>query len=90
MFGGKAETPVVIRTSIGAGLRIASHHFQSLYPTFTHIPGLKVEVPSSPDEAKCLLIQAVCDNDPVIFCEHKSLYHTQEDVPESSCAISFG
>jgi pyruvate/2-oxoglutarate/acetoin dehydrogenase E1 component len=90
MFGGKAETPVVIRTSIGAGLRAASHHSQSLYPIFTHIPGLKVVVPSSPYEAKGLLIQAVRDNDPVIFCEHKSLHHTQEDVPESSYAIPFG
>ena len=90
MFGGKAETPVVIRTSIGAGLRAASHHSQSLYPIFTHIPGLKVVVPSSPYEAKGLLIQAVRDNDPVIFCEHKSLHHIQEDVPESSYAIPFG
>ena len=90
MFGGKAETPVVIRTSIGAGLRAASHHSQSLYPIFTHIPGLKVVVPSSPYEAKGLLIQAVRDDDPVIFCEHKSLHHTQEDVPESSYAIPFG
>lgn len=90
MFGGKAETPVVIRTSIGAGLRAASHHSQSLYPIFTHIPGLKVVVPSSPYEAKGLLIQAIRDNDPVIFCEHKSLHHTQEDVPESSYAIPFG
>ena len=90
MFGGKAETPVVIRTSIGAGLKAASHHSQSLYPIFTHIPGLKVVVPSSPYEAKGLLIQAIRDNDPVIFCEHKSLHHTQEDVPESSYAIPFG
>ena len=90
MFGGKAETPVVIRTSIGAGLRAASHHSQSLYPIFTHIPGLKVVVPSSPYEAKGLLIQAVRDNDPVIFCEHKSLHYIQEDVPEGSYAIPFG
>ena len=90
MFGGKAETPVVIRTSIGAGLRAASHHSQSLDPIFTHSPGLKVVVPSSPYEAKGLLIQAVRDNDPVIFCEHKSLHHIQEDVPESSYAIPFG
>ena len=90
MFGGKAETPVVIRTSIGAGLRAASHHSQSLYPIFTHIPGLKVVVPSSPYEAKGLLIQAVRDNDPVIFCEHKSLHYIQEDVPEGPYAIPFG
>ena len=90
IFGGKAETPVVIRTSIGAGLRAASHHSQSLYPIFTHIPGLKVVVPSSPYEAKGLLIQAVRDNDPVIFCEHKSLHYIQEDVPEGSYAIPFG
>src|SRR5262252_10180499 len=73
MFGGKATTPLVIRTMYGAGFRAASQHSQSLYPIFTHIPGLKVVIPSSPYEAKGLLIQAIRDDDPVIFCEHKML-----------------
>ena len=74
MFGGKARTPVVIRTMCGAGLRAASQHSQALYPIFTHIPGLKVVVPSTPYDAKGLLIQAIRDDDPVIFFEHKMLY----------------
>ena len=90
MFGGKAETPVVIRTMIGAGFRAAAQHSQGLYPIFTHIPGLKVVVPSTPYDAKGLLIQAIRDNDPVIFCEHKVLYDMEGELPEESYAIPFG
>lgn len=90
MFGGKAVTPVVIRTMYGAGLRAAAQHSQTLYPLFTHIPGLKVVVPSSPYEAKGLLIQSIRDDDPVIFCEHKAMYDTTGEVPEDSYAIPFG
>jgi len=90
MFGGKAKTPVVIRTMIGAGFRAAAQHSQCLYPLFTHIPGLKVVVPSSPYEAKGLLIQAIRDDDPVIFCEHKALYSMEGDVPEESYTIPLG
>ncbi len=70
MFGGRAVTPLVIRTMYGAGLGAESQHSQCLYPVFTHIPGLKVALPSSPYEAKGLLIQAIRDDDPVIFFEH--------------------
>ncbi|MFC4002980.1 alpha-ketoacid dehydrogenase subunit beta [Prauserella oleivorans] len=90
MFGGKAETPVVIRTMYGAGLRAAAQHSQALYPIFTHIPGLKVVVPSSPYEAKGLLIQSIRDNDPVIFCEHKAMYDVTGEVPQDSYTIPFG
>jgi len=90
MFGGKAETPLVIRTMYGAGLRAAAQHSQALYPIFTHIPGLKVVVPSSPYEAKGLLIQSIRDDDPVIFCEHKAMYDTQGEVPEEAYTIPFG
>ncbi|MEU4671846.1 alpha-ketoacid dehydrogenase subunit beta [Amycolatopsis sp. NPDC023774] len=90
MFGGNARTPVVIRTMYGAGLRAAAQHSQCLYPIFTHIPGLKVVVPSSPYEAKGLLIQSIRDDDPVIFCEHKTLYDTTGEVPEDSYTIPFG
>ena len=55
MFGGKAETPVVIRGMVGAGFRAAAQHWQMLTPLFTHIPGLKVVCPSSPYDAKGLL-----------------------------------
>ncbi|GAA2893037.1 alpha-ketoacid dehydrogenase subunit beta [Streptomyces mexicanus] len=90
MFGGKAVTPVVVRTMYGAGLNAAAQHSQCLYPVFTHIPGLKVVLPSSPYEAKGLLIQAIRDNDPVIFCEHKALYDMTGEVPEDSYTIPFG
>src|SRR5919106_1273167 len=90
MFGGKAVTPVVIRTMIGAGFRAAAQHSQCLYPIFTHIPGLKVVIPSNPYEAKGLLIQSIRDDDPVIFCEHKMLYDMTGDVPEESYTIPFG
>ena len=90
MFGGKAQTPVVIRTMIGAGLRAAAQHSQALYPIFTHIPGLKCVVPSNPYDAKGLLIESIRDDDPVIFCEHKLLYSLEGDVPEESYTIPFG
>src|ERR671924_1257411 len=90
MFGGKAKTPMVIRTMWGAGIRAASQHSQSLYPIFTHIPGLKVVVPATPYDAKGLLIQSIRDNDPVIFLEHKVLYAMEGDVPEEPYAIPFG
>ncbi len=90
MFGGKAETPVVIRTMYGAGFRAAAQHSQCLYPIFTHIPGLKVVTPSTPYDAKGLLIQSIRDNDPVIFCEHKALYTLEGDVPEEAYTIPFG
>jgi pyruvate dehydrogenase E1 component beta subunit len=90
MFGGKATIPLVIRTMYGAGLRAASQHSQSLYPIFTHIPGLKVVIPSSPYEAKGLLTRAIRDDDPVIFCEHKMLYDETEEVPDEAYSIPFG
>ncbi len=90
MFGGHAVTPVVIRTMYGAGLRAASQHSQCLYPLFTHIPGLKVVMPSSPYEAKGLLTQAIRDDDPVIFFEHKLLYDDKEEVPDDPYTIPFG
>jgi pyruvate dehydrogenase E1 component beta subunit len=90
MFGGKAETPVVIRTMYGGGFQAAAQHSQCLYSLFAHIPGLKVVLPSSPYEAKGLLIQSIRDNDPVIFFEHKALYGMKGEVPEEPYAIPFG
>ncbi|MBV8613184.1 MAG: alpha-ketoacid dehydrogenase subunit beta [Acetobacteraceae bacterium] len=90
MFGGRAVTPMVIRTMYGAGFRAASQHSQCLYPVFTHIPGLKVVIPSSPYEAKGLLIQAIRDDDPVIFFENKLQYDQEEEVPDESYTIPFG
>src|SRR5215216_2979977 len=90
MFGGKAVTPVVVRTMYGAGFRAASQHSQCLYPLFTHIPGLKVALPSNAYEAKGLLIQAIRDDDPVMFFEHKAMYDMEGEVPDEAYAIPFG
>jgi pyruvate dehydrogenase E1 component beta subunit len=90
MFGGKAVTPLVIRTMYGAGFRAASQHSQCLYPIFTHIPGLKVALPSNAYEAKGLLIQAIRDDDPVIFFEHKAMYDETAEVPDDAYTIPFG
>lgn len=90
MFGGKTETPLVIRALYGAGVQAAAQHSQVLYPVLTHIPGLKVVVPSTPYDAKGLLIQSIRDPDPVIFLEHKALYSVKEDVPTESYAIPLG
>ena len=90
MFGGKAQTPVVIRCMVGGGFAAAAQHSQMLTPLVTHIPGLKVVCPSNAYDVKGLLIQSIRDNDPVIFCEHKTLYTQECEVPEESYAIPFG
>jgi len=91
MFGGQAKIPMVIRTVIGAGFSFAAHHSQSLYSIFAHVPGLKVVVPSTPYDAKGLLIEAIRDDDPVVFCEHKSLYNAiKGHVPEELYTVPFG
>jgi pyruvate dehydrogenase E1 component beta subunit len=90
MFGGKARTPMVIRTMYGAGIRAASQHSQSLYPIFTHIPGLKAAIPSNPYDAKGLMIASIRDDDPVIFFENKVLYAVEGEVPEEPYAVPLG
>lgn len=90
MFGGKATTPLVIRTRYGAGLRAASQHSQSPHAIFTHVPGLKVVMPSSAYDAKGLLIQALRDDDPVIFFEHKVMSNFEDEVPDEPYTIPFG
>jgi len=90
MFGGQVTVPVVFRMAMGAGLGAAGQHSDTLYSLFTHIPGLKVVVPSSPYDAKGLLTAAVADNNPVLFFEHMGLYGMKEEVPESSYEIPLG
>lgn len=90
MFGGKAKVPMVVRTMIGAGFRAAAQHSQCLYSVFAHIPGLKAVVPSTPYDAKGLLITAIRDDDPVIFFEHKLLYDMEGEVPEESYTLPLG
>lgn len=90
MFGGEAVTPLTIRTMYGGGLRAASQHSQCLYPIFTHIPGLKVVIPSTPYDAKGLLVQSIRDDDPVIFFENKTMYDDSGEVPDDLYTIPFG
>lgn len=90
MFGGKARTPLVIRTTIGGGLSAAAQHSQTLYNLFTMVPGLKCVVPSNPYDAKGLLIRAIRDDDPVVFCEHKTLYDLKGEVPADPYTIPLG
>jgi pyruvate dehydrogenase E1 component beta subunit len=90
MFGGKAKTPLVIRTTIGAGFRAGAQHSQTLHPLFTMIPGLKVVMPANAYDAKGLMIEAIRDDDPVIFMESKLLYDAEGEVPDETYRVPFG
>ena len=90
MFGGKAKVPMVLRMPQGAGIGAAAQHSQSLEAWFMHIPGIKVVIPSTPYDAKGLLVSAIRDDNPVVFLEHKMLYGLEGEVPEESYAIEFG
>ncbi|MFG6117369.1 MULTISPECIES: alpha-ketoacid dehydrogenase subunit beta [Thalassobacillus] len=90
MFGGHAKIPLVIRTMHGAGFRAAAQHSQTLYGMFTAIPGVKVVVPSTPADAKGLLISAIEDDDMVVFFEDKTLYNVKGEVPEGHYTIPIG
>jgi len=90
MSGGKAKVPIVIRLIIGKGWGQGPQHSQSLEVLFAHIPGLKVVCPSSPHEAKGLLISSVLDNNPVIFYEHRWLHMTKGHVPKKFYKLPLG
>ncbi len=91
MFGGKASVPLVIRTPGGGGTGAAAQHSQSIEAILNHIPGLKVIMPSTPYDAKGLLLSAISDPDPVIFIEHKLLYKkVKGEVPEEVYTIPLG
>ena len=90
MSGGQAKVPLTIRTTLGAGRSTAAQHSQSLQAIVSHIPGLKIVMPSSAAEAKGLLKTAIRDNNPVIFFEHKMEYNKIYEVPEEEYTIPFG
>jgi len=90
MFGGKAKLPLVIRTVNGAGNRTAAQHSQSLEAWLTHIPGLKVVMPSTPENAKGLFFSAVRDDNPVVFVENRMLYNMKGDCPEGEYIVPMG
>lgn len=90
MFGGKARVPMVCMTINGAGLGAAAQHSQSLEALLTHIPGIITVIPSTPYDAKGLLISAIRDDNPVMYYEHKQLLGVAEDVPEGEYTIPLG
>ncbi|PIS02113.1 MAG: alpha-ketoacid dehydrogenase subunit beta [Chlamydiae bacterium CG10_big_fil_rev_8_21_14_0_10_42_34] len=90
MFGGQMKVPLVIRLIIGRGWGQGPQHSQSLHSFFAHIPGLKVVMPSTPYDAKGLLISAIEDDNPVVFLEHRWLHNTFGDVPQEMIRVPIG
>ncbi len=90
MFGGQKSVPLVIRMIIGQGWGQGAQHSQQLQAIFTHIPGLKVVMPTTAHDAKGLLISSIKDNNPVIFLEHRWLHNTSSKVPEEIYEIPLG
>ncbi|NIS83556.1 MAG: alpha-ketoacid dehydrogenase subunit beta [Anaerolineales bacterium] len=90
MFGGQTSVPIVVRMPEGSGSGAAAQHTQSLESWLVHVPGLKVVMPSTPYDAKGLLLTAIRDPNPVCFIEHKLLYRTKGDVPEEEYTVPFG
>ena len=90
MFGGKTRCPMVLRLTYGAGMNSGAQHSQAMYPILTHIPGLKVVMPSNAYDAKGLFLRAIRDDDPVMFFEHKALYGKKMEVPDEDFEIPFG
>ncbi len=87
MFGGKCSIPMVVRAPSGSGTGAAAQHSQSLEAWFVNVPGIKVVAPSTPYDAKGLLIAAIRDNNPVLFMEHKILYRLKGPVPEETYCL---
>lgn len=91
MFGGQNSVPIVIRLIIGRGWGQGPTHSQSLQSWFAHIPGLKVVMPSSPRDAKGLLLSSIFDEDPVIFIEHRWLHNQEEnEIPIGDFRVPLG
>jgi len=90
MSGGKWKVPMVMRTTLGATRRSAAQHSQSLHAWFSHVPGLKVVLPSTPYDAKGLLKTAIRDENPVVFFEDKMMYKLKGPVPAEEYTIPFG
>jgi acetoin:2,6-dichlorophenolindophenol oxidoreductase subunit beta len=90
MSGGQLSVPLVLRTQGGAGQRGAAQHSQSLEAWLTHVPGLKVVMPSTAVDAGGLLASAIADPNPVVFVENKTLYFRKEEVPNEREAVPIG
>ena len=88
---GRFQAPIVIRAPIGGGIKALEHHSESMESLYLHIPGIKVVMPSTPYDAKGLLISAVKSSDTVIFFEPKKLYRiAKQDIPDESYAVDIG
>ena len=90
MFGGHAKVPMVLRAPGGSGTGAAAQHSQSIEAWLCHVPGLRVVIPSTPYDAKGLLISSIRDDNPVVFLEQKLLYRRKGPVPEEDYEISLG
>jgi acetoin:2,6-dichlorophenolindophenol oxidoreductase subunit beta len=90
MSGGKLRVPIVFRTTLGATRRSAAQHSQSLHAWVSHIPGLKVALPSGPYEAKGLMKTAIRDDSPVVIFEDKMMYRVKGPVPDDDYTVPFG
>ena len=90
MFGGQCPIPLVIRTPGGGGQQLSATHSQNLEVWFSHVPGLKVVAPSTPEDAKGLLRSSVLDNNPVIFLENLALYNVRGEVPQGYYTTPIG
>lgn len=90
MYGGRVNLPLVVRSMIGKSWGQGAQHSQSLYSFFMHVPGLKVVAPTTPYDAKGCLIEAVKDNNPVIYVEHRILHFQKGYVPQKMYTVSPG
>ena len=90
MSGGKLNAPIVFRTTMGASLRKAAQHSQSLHAWVSHIPGLQVVLPSTPYDGKGLMKTAIREKNPVVFFEHRKMFALKGPVPEAEYTIPFG
>ena len=90
MYGGKVKVPLVVRSMIGKSWGQGAQHSQALHAMFMHVPGLKVVMPSNAYDAKGCLIEAIRDDNPVVFIEHRLLYFTEAYVPEAPFTVPFG
>jgi len=90
MFGGHRGVPLTVRMIIGRGWGQGPTHSQNLQAWFAHVPGLKVVMPSTAEDAKGLLLSSIFDADPVVFLEHRWLHNLRGEVPEGDCRVPIG
>ncbi len=90
MSAGQFHVPLVVRTAVGIGSNLGPQHSQSLHAWLTHVPGLKVVMPSTPADAKGLMAAAIRDNNPVVFFEDRMLYNLRDTVPEGDHLVPIG